>query len=440
MLFFVCCFGLRAAAPDGAVARTADSLAFPAFAIKLRAVFPDAKVQAILSKLPPKCNIFGFDTGDMSGDTLRDLVLSLKPVDAARRELAVYFFIDDGDSMLLAQVLSRTYIAEPIEVGFSIDDGVCHVTEKRGEFHWEIAGYAVDGGVFKQVEFWETQRLRAGSGLSGTGFEVQARHRTHRCSETFYRASDAKILLRHHSYALPVFPARMKLPPDVNAAIGDTSYRFLQSGASSWSGPDDCSFAVSATYDSSVVTVVMRVRDDRLLSGSSPEESDRAEFHFDLSGKPKVDPGGKLRGGSEETLLGISILVGDGGKNVPVQFLSGGGGSPENLHLLRQVRNHFEKNDAGEFALSVSLPLKLFPGAPQRPFFGFTARYLDIDQPEHPEWITVASTSDDFDSVRPSTYGRMEFYPGDRILYEREDLHARELVAKMVAAGFMVGN
>ena len=423
--------GLRSAA--------ADSLTFQAFAAKLRTIFPEGKAASILGALPASCTVFGFDAGDLSGDSLPDAVLSLHVADAAKKELAVWFFLAATDSMIVAQVLQRRYIAEPIEVGFSIDEGVCHVTEKRGEFHWEIVGYAVEHGVFKQVEFWETQRLRFGNQSGNTGFEVQERHATHRCTETYYRATDAKNLLRHRSYALPVFPARAKIAPDINPCIGDTSYRFIQRGASSWSGPDDCSFRVRAAYDADSVVFTMRIADDRLVSGASPEASDRAELCFDLSGKPKVETTNKLRQASDEALLGITILLGDGEKNPPVQLLSWAGKKPDTQRLVKRIAHRVAKEEAGVFVLTVALPAALFPRSEQRSAFGFTASYMDIDQPEHPEWLTVACSSDDFDPSKPSTYGRMEFLPEDVIVYEREDLNVRPLVARMLAAGLRVG-
>ena len=427
-------------------AAPADSLTYQAFAAKLRTIFPEGKAQSLLGKLPAACTVFGFDSGDMSGDSLPDVVLSLRMADAAKKELAVWFFLGAGDTMTVAQVLTRRYIAEPIEVGFSIDDGVCHVTEKRGEFHWEIAGYAVERGIFKQVEFWETQRLRFGNQSGNTGFEVQERHATHRCTESYYRATDAKNLLRHQCYALPVFPARAKIAPDINPCIGDTSYRFIQRGASSWSGPDDCSFSVRASYDADSVVFTMRIRDDRLIAGPSPEESDRAELCFDLSGKPKVEPTNKLRAASDEAQLGVTVLLGDGEKTPPVQVLSWAGRKPETQRLVKRIAHRFAKVEAGVYLLTVTLPAALFPRSEPRSeqrseprsAFGFTASYFDVDQPEHPEWLTCACTSDDFDAAKPATYGRMEFLPEDAIEYEREDLNVRPLVAKMLAAGLRV--
>ncbi|MBI5646593.1 MAG: hypothetical protein HY962_06645 [Ignavibacteriae bacterium] len=423
--------------PRADAAPAADSLEYAAFAVRLRAVFTEEQARAIISKLPPKCKVYGYDIGDISSDSLPDVVLSYKADDAPRRELGVAILLAEGKDFRPVRTLARTYISEPIEVGFSIDEGVCHITRKRGEYNWEITGYTARGGVFRQADYWETSRVRSGG--ASVGFEQHTDFRTHRSSESYYRVSDGKVLLKHEATALPVYPVGTKISSDDAIPIADTTYRSLVKGSSSWSGPDDCALFSSAVYDTSHLYLTFRVLDDRLLSGADPEHSDRMVLCFDPSLQKKLEGTGKTRVPDENTLLRITVLLGDGAKMPPVVMVSAPAEKEKDSRrpVSRLVKAKVEKESGGVYMVTCTVPRQMFPrDAISIPF---SAGYYDIDMPEHPEWVTVAATSDDFDPARPATYGRLYLLEAGAVPFERENLNVRSLLARMQRAGVVGG-
>jgi hypothetical protein len=414
-------------------AQTADSLDYSQFEKQLRRYFSEQQTRGIISKLPAKCKIFGFDAGDYSGDGLADVILSARADEHERKEVGVYFFIGEGDDFRLIKTMNRKYVSEPIEIGFSIESGICSVTQKLGEYHWRITGYGFEHSVFRILTLWETSRLPGLRDFSTIGMEFVDDFRSNRSIETFFRASDSKTLFRTEFDALPVFPAMYKTPEDVNRWIGDSSSRPILRGSSSWHGVDDCAVFASGCWDTTSIHLDLVLFDDRLLQDTSADRSDYLDIWFDVSGKSKVDAAGKPRFTADGDVIAIRLFPSEADSaSLRMEFI---GGWETRRTQRNAVRCSIRRADYRSLRIRCDIPKSLFPPQDRQNEISFATSYHDVDNPEHPDWVTVIASSPRFEDGRPATFGRLDFYPEAEVPFEREDQRLLPILSRMNLAG-----
>lgn len=418
-------------AGHGSSAAAADSLDYGRFAQVLRRHLPERLVQDIISKLPSNSKVYGFDVGDISGDSLSDVMLSVKPDAAKQRELEILLFVRMSDRMERAATLRKRYVGEPIEVGFAVENGVCRVTQKLAEYAWNITGYTVDQLVFQESDAWNTHRVE-GSGYGAYGVETVDDYRTLRSTEIYYRLSDARTVLKSAYTTLPAFPVGRPVPPMLRRELAATTAHGLLSGSSSWFGDDDCSFRVVATWDSTTVTLHIAITDERILFFDATREGDHLEIHLDRSGKPRIAPNGRARSFSTDER--ISLLVAMRDDEVPPRIEVASDVSERLALLLRQCTIERQRSSDGVQHLVLRMPREILPNRSAMPF---TLVYRDVDNPEHPEWVTVRATSEDFDAGQPASYGRLDLIAWDASRLEVEDLRLVDVRARLHAVGVL---
>jgi|GEM_PF-1427214 len=413
-----------------------DSLKFAEFSSALGKIFSDEKIQSILSKLPPNCNIFGYDVGDFSGDDGMDVVLSTRLDDARDRTIDVHFFVNAGSAFHHAQTLQRRFVLEPIEVGFTIERGAAFVTEKTAEFGWRITGYAVRDGIFRRVSQWTTDRMRYRGRQTAVGFERSYDLQNNMAEEHYFGTNSNRSFLRQTFYDLPLFRENDDIPAAITRQIGDSTALMVVRGGSSWHGPEDCSILCSGVYDSSSVELHLTIRDDRLLYEGVLDSSDYAALSFDFSRKTRVRPGGAAQQWSPNTRLDILLVMGDGERRTPVVELRGSKLSSAHGHEVRVSM----REDSTQFHLyhfTVRLPRSLFESDGKPVPAGFVCWYHDVDYPANLSWVSMAATSRAFESDAPETWGRLHFVRDARERYEWENLHLRAMTRHLRRAGVL---
>lgn len=417
-----------------------DSLEFNEFSKKISKIFDQEKITSIISKLPPKFKIFGYDIGDIDGDSQPDLVLSARDAEDKKKNIGIYFFINMVDSFRLANVMDLQYYGQPIEVAFSIENGVCFITRKAGEYQWSVSGYQIRNMIFREVDEWKTRRLNYRNNLYDIGYDTYHNFETLRSTEHFFRAEDNKTYLKASFSTLPVYHATRRIPKLFPQVIDVSSASFILSGSSSWFGSEDLSFTISARYDSNTITFHVHIVDDHLLSTQDPSKGDVFELWFDLSGRRKVEATYVtylLRDSSASEVLGVKVAMGNQRCTPKMLFID--------RRLTKQQREQLSKikltsaiDTSGSYILDVIFPKEAFDTQEKNDnTFGFTAVYRDVDNTQHPDWITVAATSDNFVEASPKTFGAMKFIGAGEYFGDTQNLHLNVLLAKMRSAGMM---
>ncbi|MCB2204239.1 hypothetical protein KQI65_05770 [bacterium] len=413
-----------------------DSLEFAGFSEELQKIFSREKIQSIISKLPPNCKIYGFDVGDYSGDDGMDVVVSTRDADARSREMRVHFFINEGAEFRVVNTLTRRFVLEPIEVGFSIERGRVLVTEKTGDFGWRMTGYAIRDRVFRRVYEWRTGRVPYRGRETAVAWERARDYMENLEDEHYFGSNTKRSFLRQKYYALPLFAAGSEPPKDIRQSIGDSTALMIVQGGSSWHGPEDCSLSVSGRYDSSNVYFDFQVRDDRLLYNTDSDSSDFAALYFDLSRKPRIRPGGDAQVYSPNTQFGVVVLMGDGEARGPVVELRGAKLARAHASSISvNMQKHVDPFAPWHF--EVTLPRALFADESSLPPAGFVAVYHDVDYPANLHWVSLASTSRGYVADAPETYGRMHFVRDVRREWEWENLATRDLSRELRRAGVL---
>jgi len=413
-----------------------DSLEFAAFAEELQTIFSKEKIASILSKLPPTSKIYGYDYGDISGDDGMDLVLSTRRSDAPPRVLDIHVFVNEGASFDLVRSLQRKYMLEPIEVGFSIEQGVCYITEKTGEYDWRITGYSMDRGLFRRVSEWTTRRMVSGGSSTSVGHERSLDLLTNEEWERFTGANSGKVYLEQKYQALPVYPLGLELPEDIPEWVGDSSGLAVASGGSSWYGADDSHFFLSARYDSSDVYFQLRVHDDRLLAHRNLDSADHFALYFDIGGKPKLRPDGSRQRYAAQSTFALLLRMGEGTGEGSVVELRGEGKADSLLRGVEVSRQAVE-GSYNTWRFGMRIPRSLLLRNARTHSIGFAAVYHDVDHAQRRDWYTVLATAREFESDRPESWGRLRLVADPEEEFERLDLRTRTLARALRRAGLL---
>jgi hypothetical protein len=415
------------------------SISFEEFKKKLEGVFTEEQFKNLRTYLPKQFEIWGYDVGDFSGDDEVDLAISVKPEDLAGKKVQVFFFVNDGADFIEASTLQVGYYEIPIEVGLTIEHGVCYMTSKEKEHHWFITGYTFHGGSFVLVDRFEVGRQAIGGDTTAEiGHEVYDNYQTLASREDFFNVSNGKLFLGAHYYTFPVYRTTRKPLPDFVTCLQDTSGKYFVSGKENWRGPKDLSFSAKLAYDDSSFDCMINVIDDSLVVGA-PEVTDGDCVCLWLDLKPSrinhssgAAPNFRLQPDSNVMLMSIS--PGDFKANRPrLDLVLRKDPTDLQQHAIKSISVLSTKRAAG-YSLRVRIPFSLFDDAKPPAVLGFTVDVNDVDRTTGDAAKTRLATSQlhDWD---PSTFGVLRFIRGRGTYGEVRNLSIERLLKRIQDVG-----
>jgi cellulose/xylan binding protein with CBM9 domain len=411
-----------------------DSATYSRFAGELRQYLPNNMIIPLFSKLPAGASVYGYDLGDITGNGERDLVVSLKKPKTRHNETFIYFFSSKNSKFELIKVLKRRWNQDPLEVAFYIEDGICYVTDKIKDKHWRVDGYSIDKFVFRHVNSWENFPLRGGK----IGNQIESNYLDMKTSETHYKTTDLKEIIKSRYLTVPAFPSGITLPADLPSVVGDTSYRMVMKGTSNWFGPEDCSLSVLARYDSSFLNIYAVIRDDLIIGGDSIQNRDALELWLDCNGKHSYlyNSGTyHLRAGYAKDVLGIEIAASKGSTFSEMNISYSG--FKKRSKAVSAISSTAAMLKGGGWLIRCSIPWELLDGAPPENDIGFAYAYTDVDDSEKRHWYSLLANSDHFRSAAPYTFGRMMFIGWNEVPFERDDFRMRPLLKELSNSGVL---
>jgi hypothetical protein len=415
------------------------SISFEEFKKKLEGVFTEEQFKDLQTYLPEQFEIWGYDVGDFSGDDELDLALSVKPKDVAGKKVQVFFFINDGADFIEASTLQVGYFEIPIEVGFTIEHGICYMTSKEKDHHWFITGYTFHSGSFVLVDRFEVGRQSIGAdNTAEIGHEVYDNYQTLASREEFFNVSNGKLFLGAHYYTFPVYRTTRKPLPDFVTCLQDTSGKYFVSGRENWGGPKDLSFSIKLAYDDSSFDCMINVIDDSLVVGA-PEvtDGDCVSLWLDLKASRMNSSSGwapNFRLQPDSNVMLMSISPGDfKAKRPRLDLVLRKEPTDLQQHAIKSI-SVFSTKRADGYSLRVRTPFSLFGDTKPPAVLGFTVDMNDVDRNTSDATKTRLATSQlrDWD---PSTFGVLRFIPERGTYGEVRNLSVERLLKRIQDVG-----
>ncbi len=419
----------------------ADSLDVNQWSVLAERVFSHEKIQTIISFLPENCKIYGFDTGDFSNDGRSDVVLSVKAPDYPSNTLQVIMFVNDRHSFLPVYRRFTRFFSLPIEVGFTIDKGVCYVTHKIADNHWRIDGWQVRRNYLQLVNSWETRLLNLKNNLFTLGYEHEDFFPELREREAYFHRLGRRTYLENSFAVLPVYGKDRTLSSAVPRDVVVDSAESIASGLSNWYGPDDLSYRINAVYDSAFLTVSISILDDILVSVGATDSVDRMELWFDVSGRRKLlfsENGYAIRKTPDKGVFVLGFTIDS--SSFPYFFIQGKTLTKEQKAQLSEARLRQWYDEMGRAHADLRIPMGIFSAGKKtmKSRFGFVAAYHDVDQPDKPFRQTTLATSSNFESGNPSTFGKIVFLEDGEWFGVFRDIMIHRLLNRLTRIGVVV--
>jgi hypothetical protein len=425
--------------PSQVQALSEYSISFEEFKKRLEGVFTEEQFKDLRAHLPEEFEIWGYDVGDFSGDKESDLAISVKRKDLKGNKVQVFFFISNGPEFIEASTLQVGYFEIPIEVGFTIEHGICFMTSKERDHHWFITGYTFHNGSFILVDRFEVGRQSIGAdNKAEIGREVYDNYQTLASKESFFNVANGKLFLSAHYYTFPAYRTTRKPLPDFVTSLQDTSGKYFVSGKENWGGPRDLSFSAKLACDDSALYCLVNVIDDSLVLGNPDvTDGDCVDLWFDLKAT-RINPfsaaAPNFRLQPDSNVMSMSISPGDfKGKRPRVDLTLRRDLTDLQQHGIKTIGVVSTKR-AGGYALRIRIPFSLFGDTKPPSVLGFTIDVNDVDGSNGDVKKTRLATSQlrDWD---PSTFGLLRFIPERESYGEVRNLFIEGLLKRIRDVG-----
>lgn len=392
------------------------------FKLKLEKYFNEEMIEDVFKKIPQntRFTIWGWDVGDFSGDNNPDLGFSVKILGDNKKSTYVYLFVDIDGYLELIHVEPFDYLELPLEIGITIRNGKCSITQKKKQDYWTIKSYAFDNGVFYLVEDYVSQNL------FGYSLETNINYKTNEYSTKIESLSKERLSFQTNYIFIPSYPRNKYVFKGFpNASLIDKA-DFVVKGSYYWKGENDASFQIKSSFDQDFLYFTFSIVDDVLILKDCENcISDKLILWFDFQPyqsqlKRLFKQSGTqllLRDKPDGNIFKIQINFGNLLDKQPYVESVNSTEQLDNLQIkaIEKVKLFLSARE-GKYILKMRIPFSLFgyEGLPldgDTPvFIGFNAIYVDVDNEFRPGEVTYITNSN-FDETKPSTFGELVLIP-----------------------------
>jgi hypothetical protein len=443
-----------------------------------------------LSTLIPNyadARVWGLAIGDFTNDSLPDLAISIYDHGRVGNTVHVYFFENEDNKKLVQRFVKEiSFIESPIEVGLTVEGSVVTITRRTGSEHWEQEGYSIEFGDVTLIDRFETSQENVASSTSaGTprelGHEVYRNYENLRSRESYFTGSSGDALLSESFATIPAYGRSRDIYPGYGHIFSDSSKDFILSGMGLRRDASDLSIrSMQAAYNDDYLYISIRVRDDYVIGGQpNIEANDRVSFWFDTKytddrlnrdrrllsmegGFPTfrttldslvsnitfalpAHPG-KVTQITYSSVNPLNALQQDGLKNVmAIMSYDTGAGVVNGYHLTLRIPFSFlgfETNPEHAYETPVHFAsqedtsaLTSMAGVINAATLGFTALVYDVDDPSHPNEVTIQGTSK-YEEGNPASLGMLVLEPSAQYYGEVHATYLDKLRSGMTSAGY----
>ncbi len=429
--------------------------------------------------------VWGLAIGDFSNDTLPDMALSVYDIDSPTREVTVYLLVNDSNKSFRNVFRKKYgYVETPIEVGLTTEGSVVTVVQKSDDQQWNQEGYSVYAGDVILIDDYETQNEEIPAVSPKAKAMGHSRYRDYETlftKELYFATKDGQIMMDGKYYTFPAYSRLRSVYPGYGRDMSDSTKQFIIKGADNRRDANDLSIhRALAAYDDEFLYFSITVTDDQVWGGNEKlEANDRVSLWFDtwqaanrflLKGKKGSIP--NFRTETDSNIYNITFSAPDvGGRTAKVTLSSAVTLSDAQQEAGKLIRSVFNRDTAGGivtgYTLKVRIPLGFlgFESNPvtayenrasemmfdsedsknsnkkdrkqdlEFPFIGFTAVVCDIDNPSHPEEVTMQATSN-FRQNDPTSFGELRLVPSGKFYGAVKPTYIKEFTQELLRAGY----
>lgn len=429
--------------------------------------------------------VWGLAIGDFSNDTLPDLALSVYDIDSPTREVTVYLLVNESNKSFRNVFRKKySYVETPIEVGLTTEGSVVTVIQKSDDTQWKQEGYSVYAGDVILIDDYETQNEEIPAVSPKSKAIGHSRYRDYETlftKESYFATKDGEIMIDAKYYSFPAYSRLRSVYPGYGHDMSDTTKQFIIQGADYRRDSKDLSIhRALAAYDDDYIYFSITVTDDQVWGGNEkPEANDRVSLWFDtwqgsnrflLKAKKGMVP--TFRTETDSNIYNITFTVPDvGGRSAKLTLSSAITLSDPQQEAVKSIRSVFTRDTTNGivtgYTLKVRIPFiflgfesnpvtafenrsseMMFDNDEQKngnkkdrkedlefPFMGFTAVVNDIDNPSHPEELTMQSTSN-FRPNDPTSYGELRLVPSGKFYGAVKPTYMKKFIEELLRAGY----
>lgn len=218
---------------------------------------------------------WSWDVGDYTGDGYPDLAFVTKDKSVSGKNLTVTLVVDIDGYLVKVKEFQEKYIELPLEVGIAIKENTCYVTNKIKQFHWNITGWYVENGNFKQRSIYRTEKHTAAvTKESLIDFSKSI------VEERIVHSSSGKVSQINKIQYFPLFAEFDQYQSGNQDKREFSTIQYVESGAYYWSGEEDCSFNLQLTKKDDFLYAMIDVIDDSLVAGAEFSSVDKVKISF----------------------------------------------------------------------------------------------------------------------------------------------------------------
>lgn len=417
------------------------------FKTKLEQYFNEEMINDVFDKISQKTKftIWGWDVGDFSGDNNPDLAFSIKILGESRKYTYVYLFVDIDGYLELVYVQPFEYVELPLEIGISIRNNKCSITQKRKKDYWTIKSFSFDNGILFLAEEYSSQLF------STFGLETTMNYQNNEASFKLESIGRTPFVFNTSFNFVPSYPRSKNVYKGYPLATVVNKIDYVFSGSYYWKGENDCSFSIKSSFDDSYIYFIMTITDDFFV----PKEcdkciGDKVIFWFDFQPFPnsikrmfkQIENQPVLRDKPDGNIFKIEINLGNLLDKLPfVEAVNSN--EPldnEQVKSIEKIKLYFNTQNA-KYVLKVRIPFTLFGyetlpiDSDQPVHIGFNAVYVDVDNEFRPNEVTYITNSE-FNESKPYSFGELVLIPEPQKFVFAKNIYLDNLLRILEDFGF----
>ncbi len=427
-----------------ATAQAQTAITFDSLARAVDPFFAPELVKDIRDALPQNAfDVWSYDVGDYTGDGANDFALVIRQRNDSRKRMNLYFFVDDEGTLRLIKQTTVDFVELPIEVGVAISQGTAYMTRKLKEFNWEINGYRYRDGVVMMVDKFTT------APQGNMTYETYRNFQTLEGYERYINSTDTSLVFRSDFLTTPCYNRGRDVTSGYQATARAALTRYILRGSYYWGGEGDLALNVRSAFDKDFLYFSIFVRDDEVIPVGVKDNdttADRLELWLDM-----YSLGDRFRVGrrardfrmkTDSNIYALTIALGDfGDQQARVRLSSSNNMDEMQRNAAKSIKAVASKLDSG-YVVKLRIPFMLFGfnGAPledNEPMqFGMNVVVHDVDNPYRPEQVTTMTTSQNFDRLKPATFGSIVLLPNSSFYGESTNVFLGDLKERLNEVGY----